>query len=428
MTFALNLFLAFVASVTVANLYYVQPLLAYFESTFSISTTQAGTINTLLQSGYAVGLILISPLGDMVNRKRLIVSLTVFLIILSLALGFISFFPLFQALNFLMGVLTVIPQIVIPFASELTPPNRRGAVLGMLTSGFLVGILAARIVAGAITEALNYRWVYYLAAIVQTLLLPFMYFFVPDEPHKSVASATGHSKRTGVAAVVEAYARLLGSMVGLLKSQPVLLQACFMGFCQSSSFANFWATSTFLLAGPPYNYSTSVIGLLALAGIVGILTAPFIGRLADKVSISTMESLGSIGLMATWLMLKLAGERSFAAVCVGAFCIDVFGQFINIVNRKRILTLVPSANARINAVFMFLVFMGMTAGSSVGTTTWTLAQWSGPCFLGLACGAGALAAFLFIVDEEGEWRYKAAKRWWKGCEKDRLIKQESISA
>lgn len=200
-------------------------------------------IPTLVQAGYATGLLLISPLGDLVRRRPLLLLLVFLTTTLTIGLSITRSLPVFEALSYLVGAFSVPPQILIPLAADLAPPHRRASAISIVLAGLLLGILIARVIAGVIAQFVTWRVVYFMAIGVQASVFAMLWAFLPDYP----------AKNKGLS-----YPGILWSMARLAVTEPRLIQAGLMSICSSACFTNFWVTLTFLLGGPPYNYSTYV--------------------------------------------------------------------------------------------------------------------------------------------------------------------------
>lgn len=193
---------------------------------------------------YAIGLLLISPLGDLVRRRPLMLVLVFLTTTLSIGLCVTSNIAIFEALSFLVGIFSVVPQILIPLAADLSPPHRRASAISLVLAGLLCGILYARVVGGVIAEFVSWRVVYYVAIGIQTTVFVGMYFLLPDYPAKNPEMS---------------YPGILISMGKLAVTEPILIQASLINIGSSACFSSFWVTLTFLLDGKPYNYSTFVL-------------------------------------------------------------------------------------------------------------------------------------------------------------------------
>lgn len=239
----LNIAFGFATMFTAANLYYCQPILIQLSQSFNVDYSAVSRIPTLVQAGYAVGLLLITPLGDLSKRRPLILLLQLLSTSLTIGLALTHSLVAFEVLSFLVGVVTVVPQILLPLAADLAPPARRATVISIVLSGLLLGILGARVLAGIIAEYSSWRVVYYFALGVQVVVLAGSWVVLPDYPRKDIGMG---------------YGGVLWSMARFGVTEPVLVQGCLINIASSACFSNFWVTLTFLLGGEPYNYSTCV--------------------------------------------------------------------------------------------------------------------------------------------------------------------------
>lgn len=364
---------AITAGLTVANLYYNQPLLADIARSFAVPASRVGLVATLTQIGYAVGLLLIVPLGDVVERRRLIV-LTLVGVTLALALAaFARGFALFAAASFLIGVTTITPQIVVPLAAGLARPEERGTVVGQIMSGLLVGILGGRVVAGAIGHAAGWRTVFGLAAGVMLLLAVALPRWLPRTPAGSHAS----------------YRELLRSLGTIARTEPVVRDAAILGALAFASFSVFWTTLVFRLQTPPLHYGSAVAGSFGLLGIAGALTAPLAGRLADRVTPRRTVGVAMAVNALAWGVAWMWGG-TIVGLAAAVVLLDAATQGAHISNQTRIYALPAHAHSRYNTVYMVTYFIGGAAGSVLGTASMGAYGWSGVCAVGLALMAVAL--------------------------------------
>lgn len=305
----------------------------------------------------------------------------------------------FTAISFITAVTTVTPQIMLPLVGDLAPPNRRASALSIVVSGFMLGILIARVISGTVTEYTSWRNVYWLALGLQYLIFVLLWLFMPDYP------STNPDLRS-----LKAYFHMLWSIVVMLFQYPVLLQACLIGFFTSAPFTCFWTTLTFLLAGPPYNYTSLVIGLFALIGIGAMCVVPFYGRLViDRLTPLWSVVLGeAIGLLGVCLGTYL-GTFTVAGPVLEAFLLDMGMQTAQIANRSAIYAIAPRARNRVNTAFMVFTFCGQLTGTAVGNKLYaTKGGW-------VASGSYSVAsvgAALLVCLARGPWE----DRWvgWRG--------------
>ncbi len=377
LTRTLTLLLAFGAAVSVANLYYCQPLLVLMGRTFHESSAQMGLIPTLTQIGYAVGLLLLTPLGDALPKRGLIVTLSMLCALGLVAIAFSQSPFQLAASSFVVGMITIVPQIIVPLAANLAPPERRGQVIGTVMGGLLLGVLAARMISGAVGEVLGWRAVYDVAALVMVLLGVLMWLRLPKLP----AQWTMH------------YGALLASLWGLLQKQPLLRQSSVIGGSLFGAFSVLWTVLAFRLSASPYHFGSAVVGLFGLVGIAGALGAPFTGRIADRRGPYFMVGVGITLTLASYLDLLL-GDGDLLLLIIGVLGLDFGIQASQISNQARIYSLAPEARSRLNSVYMVAYFIGGACGSALGSAAYGAWGWAGSCATGLCFVLVALVAHL----------------------------------
>ncbi|KAF8636181.1 hypothetical protein AX17_003669 [Amanita inopinata Kibby_2008] len=364
----LNISFGIASTFVVANLYYCQPILIQLARSFNVTYDEVSRIPTLVQAGYATGLLLISPLGDLVRRRQLILLLVLASASLTIGLSITSSLVVFETISFLVGVVTVTPQILLPLAADLAPPERRATALSVVLSGLLFGILIARVAAGVIAEFASWRVVYYLAIGLQYFVLVGCYFVIPDYPSKN-RNLT--------------YLDILWSMAKFSVTEPLLIQACLINMASSACFTNFWVTLTFLLGGPPYNYSTLAIGLFGLVGMFGVAMGPLVGRAIDRL-VPWYASLMSILLLMCFQAIQVgAGGINIAAVIISTFGLDVFRQMLQVSLTTATLSICAAARARLNALLILALFIGQVMGTAVGTKVFLKYGWRAGAVLSL---------------------------------------------
>jgi predicted MFS family arabinose efflux permease len=366
--------LAFTAGAVVANLYYAQPLLPEIGRTFGIVNGRVGFVSTAAQTGYAVGLLFFVPLGDVIERRKLIVALTV-AVALSLAaaagaptIGFLI------VASFAIGVTTVVPQVVIPFAAGLVDPSSRGRVVGRVMGGLLIGILAARVVSGAIGAVASWRVVFALAAILMAILAIALSRVLPTEAPRDHVP----------------YGTLMRSLITVVKTQPIVRDAGAIGALCFLAFSAFWTTLAFRLQLGPLHYGSAVAGGFGLVGIVGASAAPLVGHRADKTTPRHTVGIGLAIVVASFLLFALAGA-TLAGLIIGVILLDAGMQAVGVSNQTRIYRLPAAEHSRLNTVYMVTYFVGGSIGSALGVWAWERWKWAGVCGVALASvGAAAL--------------------------------------
>jgi len=359
----------------VANLYYSQPLLAEIARDFSLTGAQVGLIPALTQIGYGLGLLLITPLGDRAERRRLIVVLTL-LAALSLAVtGAVRSAVLLLGLNLLIGLLSVVPQVIVPLVATLSGPEERSKNVGTVMSGLLLGILLARTVSGCIGEYLGWRAVYFFAAALMLVFALLLRLMLPASRPENGPP----------------YIELLTSLPGLLRELPVLREAAVSGALLFAAFSVFWSTLVFQLESLPANFGAQVAGGFGLVGAAGALAASFSGRMAPRLGARRLVAVGSGIVLASWLIMGLGGTSLVALAC-GAALLDLGVQGGHVANQTRIFALRPEARSRINTIYIVSFFVGGAGGSLAGTLAWHEGGWLGVCLLGSLLMAAALVA------------------------------------
>ncbi|KAL0064261.1 hypothetical protein AAF712_008846 [Marasmius tenuissimus] len=350
---------------TVANLYYCQPLLSTVNSAYEPTAVLNNYYSRILKNlrsilfegiqivaSYAIGLLFISPLGDLLRRRQLVLALVTLSTGLTVGLAITKQVEIFVALSFLVGVVTVTPQVLMPLAADLAPPEKRASAISVVFAGLLLGILIARVISGIVAQYTTWRVVYYLAIGAQGAVLAGCYLLLPDYPAKN-------SHIT--------YWEILLSMAKYCVTEPILVQAVLINMASSALFNSFWVTLTFLLGGDPYNYSTLVIGLFGLIGICGVAMGPVIGRIIDNLIPWYATLFGSIGTIVFATVLLIGGGLHISAVVIAVVGLDLFRQTVQTSLSTELFNIAPEARARLNAVNILGIFCGQVMGSSVGT-------------------------------------------------------------
>ena len=368
------LLMAFSAGMTVANLYYNQPLLADIGRSFGVGPDEAGLISTCTQIGYAAGMFLFVPLGDIKERRGLISVLLALVCVSLIGVAAAPNLIWMYAASVAVGLTTIVPQVLIPLAATLAAPGGQGKAVGTVTSGLLLGILLTRTVSGLIGGTWGWRVMYGIAAAAMLVLLALLRMKLP----KNVPSQT------------LGYGQLLGSMFGLVRRHAVLRESALIGAANFAAFSIFWTALSFYLEGEPYRYSSQVAGLFGLIGAAGALGAPLVGRLADRFRISRIIGVLLALNLLSWLLFGALGG-SLAALIAGVVLLDLGVQGTQVANQTRIYALDPPARSRLNTVQMVTTFLGGAVGSSLGSFAWHEWGWRGVCLSG---GGAVLFGFL----------------------------------
>jgi predicted MFS family arabinose efflux permease len=332
---------------------------------------------TVTQAGYVVGLALLVPVGDLLERRRLITGT---LVVTAAALGLAAAAPSFSAFMValaVVGVTSVVAQIVVPMASSLAAEHERGRVVGTVMSGLLIGILLARTFSGIVAQLLGWRAVFVIAAAAMLVLAAILRCVLPKVP------ATERLP----------YPALLRSVLELVKREPLLRQRMVLGAAAFGCFSVLWTSVAFLLAGAPYHYGNAVIGLFGLAGLAGALIAPVAGRLSDR-GHGRLAMTGSIFvLLLSWGALAF-GESSVVALIIGIVLLDLGVQAMHISNQSAIYTLHGQARSRLTTAYMVAYFLGGVVLSAATSALYASAGWPAVCVLGVSTAAIGLITWL----------------------------------
>lgn len=271
-------------------------------------------------------------------------------------------FQAFLGLSFIVGATTVTPQLMLPLVADMAPPERKASSLSITTSGLMLGMLIARLLSGIVANYTSWRNIYWFSFGAQNLLLVLLFFFVPDYPSTNPDGLN--------------YFRALWTIVTMLFTEPILVQACLIGFFISSIFTSFWTTLTFLLASPPYEYPSITIGLFSLIGIAAICGGPVYGRLIMDRYVPWLSSvLGQTVILIGCIIGAFTGTFTVAGPVIQAICIDMGIQTAQTANRTAIYTINPKARNRVNTAYMVCVFCGQLTGTAVGNRLYAQGGW-----------------------------------------------------
>jgi len=370
--------LAFAGGATVANLYYSQPLLAMIASELGVRAAAASSISTVTQLGYAMGLLLLVPLGDTQERRRLLVTTTAAITVALLLVAAARSLPALLAASAFLGMVTIVPQLVVPFAAHLARPEERGRVLGIVVSGVLIGVILSRSVSGFAAGAIGWRTTYIAAAIGMALLAVALRLQLPHEPP----------------AVDLRYGELLRSLASLLRTQPLLRRHSVIGACGFAAFSVFWTSLAFHLRDLSPSYGTRTVGMFGVIGVSGALVAPLAGRLSDRLGSRVLNTSALLLIVASYIVMAIGGA-SLVALAIAAILLDAGQQASHVVNQARIFSLEASLRNRLNAIYMVCFFVGGAIGSLAAGFAFQHGGWPIVCWIGGAFSlAGAAVSVL----------------------------------
>ncbi|WVQ78595.1 hypothetical protein IAT38_000681 [Cryptococcus sp. DSM 104549] len=402
-TWRMNLIFASAATTAVMNLYYIQPMLVAIARDFSTTHDAVSTVPTLAQAGYGCGILFVSPLGDLVRRRQLVLLLMTLTTCLTVGLALSRNVQMLSGLSFVVGFLTVTPQIAIPWTADLAPSNRRATAMSVTLSGLIMGLVCGRVLAGIISNFASWRDTYWMAVGIQGTMIVVLWLGLPDTPGKDIGLN---------------YFQMLWSMAKMMAKYPTLVQVCLLAFSTSAVFAGFWTTLTFLLSDEPYHYNSLSIGLFGLLGIVGVVLAPQWGRLIDRVHPFLGQLLGiSINLI-SMIVALIGAHLNISAVCIAIVLYDVGQQLLQVSNGYRVAGLDPKARARLNGCNLLALFIGQTSGTAIMTKIYNTHGWRPTGGTAVAFLGFGLLALLVRGPHEPGW-----VGWSGGAE---VLKKEKI--
>jgi predicted MFS family arabinose efflux permease len=354
--------MAAAAGLMVANIYYCQPLVVLISKDFGIAESVAGRVTYLTQIGYAIGLLLLVPLGDIFERRKQILFSTIITVLALLLASRAPSFLVLQIASVLIGICSIVPQLIVPLGASLAAEHKRGEVIGSIMAGLLVGILASRSLSGAVGSFYGWRQMYLIAAGICTLLTGIMWWRFP----KSYPSFTG------------SYKELMASVAHYARTQPALRFAAVSNALSFAVVSAFWVTLVVFLSSPPFGYTTAQIGLFGLAGAAGALAAPLVGKLSDGRDPARNILIGLLCEIVSFAAFYFTGS-GIVLLLTGIILLDVGHQAVQVTNQTIIYSIMPAARNRFNTVFMTSTFIGGACGSALGFFLWNLGKWPAVC-------------------------------------------------
>ncbi|MFF3905835.1 MFS transporter [Streptomyces sp. NPDC001848] len=365
--------LAVASGMTVANLYYAQPLLSSLRDVFHISTATAGTLITLTQVGYVIGMIFLVPLGDRLEKRGLITILLTVTTLALVAAGLATGFPMLLAASLISGATSVVAQILVPFAASLAPDHARGRIVGRVMSGLLTGILLSRTVSSLVSDIAGWRVVYLGSAVLMAALAVALRVALPR-----------HAPTTTVP-----YHHVLRSTAALVRTHPALLRRGLYQAAMFGAFSAFWTTVSYVLTGPRFHYSPIGVGIFALVGAAGAAIAPLAGHWADHGLTRRMTGAAFAAAAPAFALAGLGGH-SVVLLALAAVVLDMAVQTTLILGQHTVYQLDPHARARLNSAFIATFFLGGALGSQLGSIAYRAGGWGAVSVLGAALPVLAL--------------------------------------
>ncbi|MEU5976787.1 MFS transporter [Streptomyces sp. NPDC047315] len=370
----------------VANVYFSQPLLVTMGHDLAMSPALVGSVVTLTHVGYGLGLFFLVPLGDMVDRRRLVVAQLLLLVGALAAVATAPTAAVLLAGMAAMGLLAVVAQTLVAFAASLTAPAERGRVVGLVTSGVVIGILLARTASGLLADLAGWRSVYLASAVLTALLALVLHRVLP--------------RPCSTAAAPLRYGRLLRSTVTLFTQERLLRLRALFGLLVFASFSTLWSSVALPLSEAPHSLSHSAIGALGLVGVVGALAATVAGRLNDRGHSHRTTGIALALLTVSWLPLAFT-RGSLGALLVGVVLLDLAVQAVHVTNQTLIYALHPAAGSRLIGGYMVCYAIGSATGAIAATFLYTAAGWGAVCALGAAFSGLGFALWALVRSDAG---------------------------
>ncbi|MEO9338898.1 MFS transporter [Mesorhizobium sp. SB112] len=373
-------FLFAVASgLAVANAYFAHPLLDVMADDLGLTHAVAGLIVGATQLGYGLGLILLVPMGDLIDRRKLIVGQSLLSVLALISVGFSSTSAMLLASMAAVGLLAVVTQALVAYAASLARPAERGQVVGVVTSGIVLGILLARVASGILTDLSGWRTVYLVSAVLTLAIACLLYKVLPKQERRHVTIS---------------YPRLIASLVTLFVEEPVLRIRAVIAMLIFANITTLLTPLVLPLSVPPFSLSHTEIGLFGLAGAAGALGAARAGRWADRGYGQRTTGIALALMLVAWLPISLLGH-SILWLIAGVFIIDFGLQATHVTNQGMIYRVRPEAQSRLTAAYMLFYSIGSATGSSLSTVVYAHAGWNGVCLLG--AGISALTIIFWVM-------------------------------
>ena len=372
----LILVLSVMAGISVANIYYCQPLLNMICEETGLSTFEVNLMPVFTQVGYALGLLFIIPMGDLYNRRKTILASFSAVVISLLVIYASDSTSLLLGASFVTGFCSVSPQVFIPFVSLFAKPDQKERKVGIVLSGLLVGILASRVVSGYVGHLMGWRSMYLIAAVIMALsALIILRIFPNVEPTYQGT-----------------FGSLMKSFTKLLKDHPRSLHYSIRSSFAFGSMLGLWACLAFRMKEAPFFADSDTVGMLALCGVAGALTASNVGKYIPRYGVERINGIGASLMVLSWIIMYLF-QNTYTGMIAGIIIIDIGMQCIQLSNQSATMRLCPEATSRMNTIYMVTYFIGGSFGTFLAGSLWSLYGWSGT----VAAGFGMILVSIIIT-------------------------------
>lgn len=358
-----------VAGLTVANLYYNQPLLEEMKASLGANEVETNLITVITQAGYAAGLLFVVPLADMLSRRKIIMTNMATAVLMALVIAFTADIKVVWVASFILGMCSVVPQIFVPMAGLFSKPENKSRNMGYVLSGLLTGVLGARVVSGYLGDWIGWRAMFGIAALIMLICLAVTLKMLPVMRPSFKGS----------------YPQLMRTVGEIFFSHPNIRLYSLRASCSFASMMSVWSCMAFHLSGSPFNAGSDKVGLLGLCGIAGAMAASGVGKYIPRFGILRFSTFGSIFQLIAWSIAFLFGGF-YAGLALAIILVDIGAQCQQLSNQSGCLKEVPHASNRANTIFMTSLFIGGSLGTFCSGAIWPHWGWHGVCFVGILFG------------------------------------------
>ena len=359
------LMMAIMAGFTVANLYYNQPLLDMICRETGITQVEANLITVVTQIGYALGLLFVVPLADMVSTRRIVVVGMSVAAVSAVAIGFAENVWMLWGASLMLGISSIMPQLFIPMAALYSQPKNKSRNMGYVASGLITGIVSARAISGYVGNWLGWRWMFFIVAGMMLVGLLVTLRMMPQVTLTFKGS----------------YRQLMHTVGSIFMSYPRIRFYSLRPAMSFASMMSIWSCMAFHLAGSPFHAGSDVVGLLALCGVAGAIAASGAGKYVPRVGIFRMSVVGGCLQLMAWISAWLFGN-TYTGLIAAIILADIGAQCLQVSNQSGSLQQLPHATNRVNTIFMTTFFIGGSLGTFCSGLGWSMAEWTGVCLVG----------------------------------------------
>lgn len=355
-----------VAGLTVANLYYNQPLLEEMKASLGANEVETNLITVITQAGYAAGLLFVVPLADMLSRRKIIMTNMAMAVLMALVIAFTADIKVVWVASFILGMCSVVPQIFVPMAGLFSKPENKSRNMGYVLSGLLTGVLGARVVSGYLGDWIGWRAMFGIAALIMLICLAVTLKMLPVMRPSFKGS----------------YPQLMCTVGEIFFSHPNIRLYSLRASCSFASMMSIWSCMAFHLSGSPFNAGSDKVGLLGLCGIAGAMAASGVGKYIPRFGILRFSTFGSVFQLIAWGIALLFGGF-YVGLALAIILVDIGAQCQQLSNQSGCLKEVPHASNRANTIFMTSLFIGGSVGTFCSGAIWPHWGWHGVCCVGI---------------------------------------------